>query len=318
MKNSSDIEQLITQYLLGQTTSNEDEIIEGKYASDPNFLNRVEAVEDDLVDAYVRRQLSPEQNEQFERFFLASPDNRDKVQFARTLITEITPEVERLPAWQPQSLPLIAPIRAWLLRAHLSIQFASIAALTLSVITFGIGWWLLGHRTGERSDQTQQVTENQIQPLSSPKPNQPSVADRAGQMDSPNQRPTFSSRSTPPRKHKEPAVIASFVLTPGLLRGTDEINTIQIPPRAGRIEFRVGTEAVESYDRYRVTLRRIGEREIWRWLINNSSKRQFKFLQVQLPAHLLERGEYLLTVTGIRGAASSEVVGDYSFTVAKR
>ncbi|HKU75808.1 MAG TPA: hypothetical protein VJR02_18000 [Pyrinomonadaceae bacterium] len=320
MKNSSDIEQLITRYLLGQTTSSEDETIEGKYASDPNFLNRVEAVEDDLVDAYVRRQLSPEQNEEFERFFLASSDNRDKVHFARALIKKITPEVESLPVWQHQSLSLIAPIRAWLSRAHLSIRFASIAALTVCVIAFGLGWWVLRNRGNEEYNRHRQrtVSQNEEPPSSTANlaaPDSATITDEQP-VRSAKEKSVSNSKSTPERKPTDRPVVASFILTPGLTRTAGDPNQIEIPDNAQMVEFRLSIDSNVNYKSYAASLQRIGIGEVWRRALPRM--RVINTITLRMPRNLLIAGEYLLTLSGQARNGQPETVGDYAFTVTAR
>jgi hypothetical protein len=64
-------------------------------------MGALEAAEADLIDAYVRGGLSPSERRAFERRFLASPQRRTKVEFARAL-SKVTSESKPVEA-QPKT-----------------------------------------------------------------------------------------------------------------------------------------------------------------------------------------------------------------------
>jgi hypothetical protein len=78
-------EILLVRYLLGDLSQEEQVQVEDRAFADPEYLVVLQAVEVDLIDAYVNGELSPEERCGFERQFLASPERRRKVAFARDL-----------------------------------------------------------------------------------------------------------------------------------------------------------------------------------------------------------------------------------------
>jgi hypothetical protein len=84
MKDGTQDEARLVEYLLGQGDAASHADIEERYASDPAFLDELQAVERDLIDQYVRGELA--NRAAFERHFLASPARREKVAFARALM----------------------------------------------------------------------------------------------------------------------------------------------------------------------------------------------------------------------------------------
>src|SRR5262249_28494713 len=54
--------------------------------TDDDFVSRLNAAENDLIDAYVRGELPAESRERFRSFYMASPKRREKVRFAETLL----------------------------------------------------------------------------------------------------------------------------------------------------------------------------------------------------------------------------------------
>src|SRR5580765_4200045 len=78
-------ELLLVKYLLGDLSQEEQVQVEDRAFADPDYLVMLQAVEVDLIDAYVNGDLSPAERRGFERQFLVSPERRKKVAFARDL-----------------------------------------------------------------------------------------------------------------------------------------------------------------------------------------------------------------------------------------
>src|SRR5215471_6935099 len=77
---------MMIEYLLGSLPEKEAERLDELSITDDAFVSRLNDVENDLVDAYVRGELSGEIRERFRSFYLASPKRRAKVRFAETLL----------------------------------------------------------------------------------------------------------------------------------------------------------------------------------------------------------------------------------------
>ena len=75
-----------SQYLLGLSSEAERERFESEYFADEDAFQEMLTAEDDLIDAYVRGELSAKERKQFEKRFLTSSQARERVQFARTLV----------------------------------------------------------------------------------------------------------------------------------------------------------------------------------------------------------------------------------------
>src|SRR5260370_39059687 len=75
-------DQFLAQYLLGGLPAEEAERLDELSIADDEFAARVSAVENDLVDAYVRNELSGKDLDQFKSFYLSSAKRRQKVDFA--------------------------------------------------------------------------------------------------------------------------------------------------------------------------------------------------------------------------------------------
>jgi anti-sigma factor RsiW len=78
-------ENLIARYLLGELSEEQQVAIEDRAFADQKYLASITSVENDLIDEYVRNELSPAERQRFEKQFLASAERRKRVEFARAL-----------------------------------------------------------------------------------------------------------------------------------------------------------------------------------------------------------------------------------------
>ena len=78
-------EQLIRSYFLGDLPESEEERIQQRLFTDPDFFESLLIVEDELVDDYVLGLISGPERAKLERGFLTSTLQHRKVEFVRTL-----------------------------------------------------------------------------------------------------------------------------------------------------------------------------------------------------------------------------------------
>jgi hypothetical protein len=112
---------LLSRYLLHEASEEEREEIERHYFSDPEDLALLEAVEDDLIDAYVRRELPQAQRARFEKYFLCTRARRERLQMAEALQQHL------------RRRPLV-----WARWPRVTLAIAA----TLLVLAAGLGAWL--------------------------------------------------------------------------------------------------------------------------------------------------------------------------------
>src|ERR1051325_4903356 len=92
-----DNRQTLIRYILGDVSEDEQERIEESFA-DENSFNEYLVVEEDLVDAYIREELSSQEREKFEVNYLGpSPERRERVAIARAIL-KCLPEMHNSPA----------------------------------------------------------------------------------------------------------------------------------------------------------------------------------------------------------------------------
>ncbi len=130
-------EALLRQYLLGTLAEDERTRLEDKYFADSDLFQELVGVENDLIDTYVRRQLSPAESQQFESQYLSSPERLARVEFARSL--ERARHEFRKSAAEKHS-------NTWKFGLHFfsaryqGLRWAALAASLLIAVSGG--WWL--------------------------------------------------------------------------------------------------------------------------------------------------------------------------------
>jgi hypothetical protein len=79
----NDNDQLLTRYLLGELTADEQDRLDDLNITDDEFALRLRSAENELVDAYARGELSGEIVHRFRTVYLSSPERRQKLRFAQ-------------------------------------------------------------------------------------------------------------------------------------------------------------------------------------------------------------------------------------------
>ncbi len=150
MKPSYD-DKILRGYLLGSLSAADTETCDELSFTDDAFGERLEAIENDLVDAYVRGELSSVEFGQFELYYLASARRREKVNFARSFQVFAAEQFIAAPAWEAtpavpvkraarEDVSWWQSVRAWFALPPSSLQWG--LAATASVFLLASGWLL--------------------------------------------------------------------------------------------------------------------------------------------------------------------------------
>jgi CHAT domain-containing protein/tetratricopeptide (TPR) repeat protein len=100
MNDAQENENSFYRFLLGDLSPNEQERIEIRLLEDVEFQELIQAAEFDLIDDYIRGDLTAEDVRRFERVFLNSPARRRKLATARILLNSNAEAAEATPSGQ--------------------------------------------------------------------------------------------------------------------------------------------------------------------------------------------------------------------------
>lgn len=296
-------------YLLGTLPEKVTERLDELSITDDDFAVRLTAAEDDLVDAYVRGELSVEMEKRFRSFYLSSPKRQEKVRFAETLLAH---ERRAALATNPESpgSSIRVPLGEFPKRPrgffHLIPQwgFAAVAIVLLVVAAF----LLMQNRRLDTQIRQSEAERAQLQQ------NQQELDKRVQQ-----QRPADSGTAAGPStagatSRKVPiASIPAFVLSPAL-RGAGSIATISVPADAKQIKVMLQLEAAD-FSKYRVTLNDpVADHAIWRsGEIRAQAKGEAKSVSMLLPTTPLKPQNYIFELSGITSRGTPEFISSYPF-----
>jgi hypothetical protein len=309
-------DRLLTRYLLGALPVEDAERLDELCIADEEVATRLHAIENDLVDAYVRGEVSGEDLGHFESFYLASPQRRQKVEFAEALF-----ELEKRPAAVPAPIPAPAPQEAavpaprpkeeavppskssaW--RPMFRWGFAFAAAVML----FAAGYLLLENlrlskQIGEK--QTQQATLDQrAQELQKQLNDQRSANEESLKE---------IERLRQSQTNLEQLTTVSLLLPPPT-RGAVRPPTMTLPPGTNLAVLLLTVEAGE-FPQYRAALKDpAADRVLWTsGNLQAAPLGDKKVVSISFPGNLLKQQNYVVELTGLPTRGAPESIGSYSF-----
>jgi hypothetical protein len=320
-------ETLIARYLLGELSEEQQLAVEDRAFADKKYLASITAVENDLIDEYVRNELSASDRQRFEKQFLASAERRKRVEFARALAGVIAEEavpkktvVHEAKSWSWRD-SLYAFINGFYPLAQLA--FAVAAPLLLVGAA-----WLFTETMRLRRELTQlqaekQSQQNLQQALELERRHNEELNARLDQEKRQREQTDESLRElseTGDAMNPAPRpVIASLTLLPGLSRGGDDKPSLVLTEDARLVRLQIGIDPEEPYKKFAVELLTLSGRQVWtRENLSARSRRGTRAIGLTLPATALKAGEYELRLRGVTDSGGLEDVGFYYFNVKKR
>ena len=328
-------EKLINRYLLGELPEEQQVEIEDRAFSDQEFMAIITAAENDLIDEYVREQMSAADQGRFESRFLASESRRKRVEFARAL-TQLLDETR---VTERETRKVSAAPVSW--REALAAFFNGLnpvgrLALTAATLLILVGGaWLITQTLTLRSQLNQLQAQRSSQQNNQQTLEQQVESERrrndelSAQLNQEKQQRAQSDESLRQlsesvKQQQQPneaprSIIASLTLLPGISRGATTQPKLILPPNASVARLQIGIEPEEDYKSFGVELRTTGGRPVWRRdSLTARSSRGGRSIRLTLPASALLPGEYELRLKGVPKSGPPEDVAFYYFEVMKR
>ena len=284
-------DQRLVQYLLGALPEDETERLDELSIADDEIAWRLRAVENDLIDAFVRGELPESIREQVRASYVDSPQRRRKVEFANLLVA-FEQRGGRAAANRPARDTFLqwAPVAASLL--------AAVVAATFFVENQRL------RQAADRSQTEQAALQQTTNDLRSELERERSTS--AKFRDELARRAAGSPTT---------ASIGSILLLP-MRRGVDQAATVKRSPTAERFAFRLRLET-DDFVSYEATLRDSSDgRVVWRSSrLSRSASGTERFLAVEVPATVLTPAAYTFELTGRSQTGTAAFVTSYAFRV---
>jgi hypothetical protein len=276
-----DDDQLV-RYLIGSLDEQDAERFDELSVSDDEFAGRLRTVENDLIDAHARGELSAEMRAGFEAHYLSRPGRMERLRFAE--------------AWafrqsRAASTNAAAPVRDFRYRPARRI-FVWPLGVAAAIVVVVLGYVLLSRSSlSVPSRQTAPPTVATEEPKSPPQ--------------------AAGSGATTSRTRAAPVAI---VLMPST-RGIREIASFAIPSGARTVEARLVLDG-DDFPTYDVTLKDFGDRVLWNGIgLTSSSAGPDRVVVATFDAGVLKPQRYTLDLRGHRASGGSEAITSYPFRV---
>jgi hypothetical protein len=313
-------DRLLTRYLLGALPVEDAERLDELCIADEEVATRLHALENDLVDAYVRGELSEADLGHFESFYLASAKRRQKVELAAALF-----ELEKRPVAVPA--PVAAPVPQDTAvptpRSKEAEEFVQHAkptvrrpvfrwgfAFAAAVILFATGYLLMENlRLRKQMSDThsqQAALDQRAQELQKQLNDQ-----RAANGESLKEIERLRQSQTNLAK-----LTTVSLLLPPPTRGAARVATISVPSGTDLAVLLLTLES-DEFPAYRADLKDPAANQIlWSSAsLQSTSLGEKKAISISVPAGLLKQQNYIVELTGLPAHKAPEPIGGYPFRV---
>ncbi len=333
MKRHSDNQEIIN-YLLGALSEAELERFEQRYLEDESVFQELQETEEELIDDYVNGVLTVEQREQFEKYFLSSPERREKLKFAHgltahatewkkkhvasTLMDDTTPDdvpdtSQEVSGWSPVKW-FSRPVPAWR-------QWGALAAAL--IIALGAGALWIRNRKLERDLVA--LNENARRSIETANAEHAqAIAQKTSEISS--QQDRIAQLQDTLNELQRPGGVASVAIRLGLDylwdgskgEGVKKIKSITLPAGTQSMGFTLEFEKT-NFQRFKVALRRADQSVVW-VSTNNlraTSSGDFQRVVLKVPTNNTTPGDYELVLSGVTSEGDTESVGKYFLKIVR-
>jgi len=304
--------ELLTRYLLGALSQEEAERLDERSIADDEFVLRLDAAENDLVDAFVRGELSGESLERFKSVYLSMSKKVGKVEFAKAMLRfqerSAAGVVQRRASGANQKASNGRIRWSWLTAPRLELQWTLAASTLLMVFAsaylFEKNEWL-GRR--ERAAHEREAAAERR------------ATDLERQLGDQRSANASALKELEELRASVPATESLKTITVLLLpptRGVGQIPTVSVPRGTDRVTLRLQLEG-DDFPSYEVALREPAvNRIIWSSpRLRAKLEGEAKGISVNFSAGLLKQQNYIVELTGVPTRGSRELLTGYVFRV---
>jgi anti-sigma factor RsiW len=319
-------EETMMKYLLGELSEEEEITVEDRYVLDGDFFNRLLVAEDELIDSYVRGELTEPQKRRFEKHFLSSPKRKERLRSAQALMRLLQENAAVAPQAVPETGANTERVTLWqrtqeFLRSfYPGMQLAMSAAMLLLIIGGGFIFSRLNSQINQlKSDRATLQSENEQVQQEIAQTREAStkltkelenVKERSGALEQ-----QVASLQEP----KQAVVGVTFEESFQTGTGTADVGgRVKAVRTTGKDQVKVQINLLEAdYQQYRIKLLKDGKDEIWQTNLSGEKIPSGKRLTVRLSTDLLKSGDYKLIVSGKTDDGNYQFIKDYTLKVSR-
>jgi hypothetical protein len=307
------------RYLLGELTDAEQARFEERFFHEVELSELLADAENDLIDGYVRDELSPRERKRFEQHFLVSDRRREKLEVAQALLqagdARVASRVLDRPAARPWWNALFASLR--LPSAALSYSFGAAAVLFL----LG-GLWLFSEVRQLRKETARLSAERNMQSAQNDQLREQADEQRrqgnelAAQKEQLEQQlAELRNQAGDPEREPRPApALLTFILSAGS-RGNDAPKKLIIPSGISSVRLQLNLSLGDEYPAYQVNLQAASGGQVRTWKgLRAAAVNGVRAVFVDVQPNSLGASEYEVTLSGV-ASGKTETLGYYYFSL---
>lgn len=296
-------EQLIIDYLLGDLPESENERLDELSVTNDEFAEFLQAVENDLVDAYVRDNLSENKRARFQSHYLASSKRREKVAFAQTFLNYA--DKASIVEQKETEIKRFVPSRTF--------HWVGIAAAL--VMLFLCGYLLLANM--RRQSQIAQMKE-EYTALKQREQKLSHDLVRLRSSDSEKEKELAHARDKLEALERQladhesvPVKVLALTLLPQQ-RGLTSIPKVIIPAESVSLAVTLKLES-DDFPLYEAALKDPAtDKVLWH---SSKLKSVNHSVILKIPGSVFKSQNYMVEVSGISGSGNAEIISGYPFNV---
>lgn len=305
-------DQLLTRYLLGGLPAEETERLDGLSVADDEVAARLSAVENDLVDAYVRGEVRGESRKQFESFYLTSARRREKVRLAQALL-ERESRTATAPSGVARTAAAAATKRDEALTPEHRLPFQRFVlqwgfAGAAAVLLLASGYLLLTNLRMQNEMNDAQARQSELDR------NERELRSQLDQQRSANaQAQKELERLRASQTNLDQLTTVSLLLPPPT-RGVSGIPSITVSRGTDLVVLLLTLES-NDFPAYRAALKDPATNQIlWRSAnLAPAPAADKKAVAISFRAGLLKQQNYIVELTGLSAGGAPELIGGYPF-----
>ena len=288
------------QYLLGELPERNAVEFEQQCFADDNLFEETCALEDDLLDSYVRGELSQAQRHQFEKGYLVSPARQSNLEFSRLLTDHISAVKPGVANANQKPAPAFLFFQPWPRR----LAWTALVALSIA----GVSCFMVANRrlSHEVDFMSARQAEFQYQ--------EQSLHQEILQLQTMLHLSAVSQGKMP-----GPKVISLF-LAPGSARSGGDTGKIVIASMMPLVQVHLYLEH-DEYSSYRALLEDGNGRPIWESrneLKSHAGAQKSRIVTIRMSSSILPSGDYLIKLKGKAADGGFEELRAYQFQVVRR
>jgi len=292
-------------------------------------FEEIEIAEEELIDAYVRGELSLDERRLLEKGLRSSPELVERLHFARLLAGAADRSAAAEAVTDRPLDPLPSARKTWWpfglrLRPRPAFQPAFAASVLIIVIGAAglLTGWLRLRRESQQLAEQQTALERQKSELQKFASEQRLATEQLRteleaaqrQRAADQQRITELVAAQSQKSNASSATVATLFL-PRLLRSSSEPEKLRPPAGTSKIRLSLAVDSID-YRGFLVEVRNKQDKVIFPQKVR--PPRSGKVVMVTIPNRLLPTGVYTVQLSGISRDGTSELVGNYSFRIVGR